>query len=72
MNTKRFQIGERLAYSLEEASKVTGLSKGTLRNQHKAGNLKLVKCERRTLIIASDLMNFLAALAELKNRDIHD
>lgn len=50
---------ERLAYSVEEISEQTTLSKAFLRNEIRAGNLKVKRCGRRVLILKDDFMNYL-------------
>jgi hypothetical protein len=53
---------KKVAYSLDEASAMTGLSKGHLRNENKRGKLELLKSSRRTLILASELNRYLSEL----------
>ncbi len=48
-----------LAYSVEEISKQTTLSKAFLRNEIRAGKLKVKRCGRRVLILKDDFMNYL-------------
>lgn len=50
---------EKLAYSVEEISTQTTLSKGYLRNEIRAGRLKAQKFGRRVLILNEDLQNYL-------------
>ena len=50
---------EKLAYSVEEISEQTTLSKAFLRNEIRAGNLKVKRCGRRVLILKDDFMNYL-------------
>jgi excisionase family DNA binding protein len=54
----------RLAYSLDEAAEMVGVSKGHLRNEHKRGNLKFMKSGRRTLVLVSEIRRYLAELSE--------
>ncbi len=49
----------KMAYSVEEISKQTTLSKAFLRNEIRAGNLKVKRCGRRVLILKDDFMNYL-------------
>ncbi len=53
MNTEKF------AYSVEEISEQTTLSKAFLRNEIRAGKLKVKRCGRRVLILKDDFMNYL-------------
>ncbi len=50
---------DKLAYSVEEISKQTTLSKAFLRNEIRAGKLKVKRCGRRVLILKDDFMNYL-------------
>ncbi len=49
----------KIAYSVDELSKQTTLSKAFLRNEIRAGNLKVKRCGRRVLIVKDDFMNYL-------------
>ncbi len=49
----------KLAYSVEEISEQTTLSKAFLRNEIRAGKLKVKRCGRRVLILKDDFMNYL-------------
>lgn len=49
----------KFAYSVEEVSKMTSLSKAFLRNEIRAENLKVKRCGRRVLILKDDFMNYL-------------
>lgn len=49
----------RLAYSVDEISEQTTLSKAFLRNEIRAGNLKVNRFGRRVLVFAKDLENYL-------------
>jgi len=51
---------ERLAYSVDEAARLTGLSRDLLYDQMRRGNLAYVKVGRRRLITRHDLQQFLA------------
>lgn len=50
---------EKLAYSVAEVAEQTTLSKAYLRNEIKAGRLKVKRFGRRILILNKDLMTFL-------------
>ncbi len=49
----------RLAYSVEEISEQTTLSKAFLRNEIRAGRLKVKKFGRRVLVLNEDLQAYL-------------
>ncbi len=49
----------KLTYSVEELSEQTTLSKAFLRNEIRAGKLKVKRCGRRVLILKDDFMNYL-------------
>ena len=49
----------KFAYSVEEISEQTTLSKAFLRNEIRAGKLKVKRCGRRVLILKDDFMNYL-------------
>ncbi len=49
----------KLAYSVEEISEQTTLSKAFLRNEIRAGKLKVKRCGRRVLILKDDFMDYL-------------
>ena len=51
--------GERLAYSVDEAARLTGLSRDLLYDQMRRGNLAYVKVGRRRLITRQHLQQFL-------------
>ena len=51
--------GERLAYSVDEAARLTGLSRDLLYDQMRRGNLRYVKIGRRRLITRQHLEQFL-------------
>lgn len=65
MKFKMNELNEKFAFSLDEASRLTGLSKGHLRNESRARKLRLIKSRRRTLILAQDLRQYLESLAEV-------
>ena len=50
---------ERLAYSVDEAARLTGLSRDLLYDQMRRGNLRYVKIGRRRLITRQHLEQFL-------------
>ena len=49
----------KMAYSVEEISAQTTLSKAFLRNEIRAGKLKVKRCGRRVLILKDDFMDYL-------------
>ena len=51
--------GERLAYSVDEAASLTGLSRDLLYDEMRRGNLTYVKIGRRRLITRRHLQQFL-------------
>jgi len=51
----------RLAYSVDEVARLTGLSRDLLYDQMRRGNLHCVKIGRRRLITHEDLEQFLDA-----------
>ena len=51
---------ERLAYSLDEAAALTGLSRELLYDQMRAGKLSYIKVGRRRIITRQHLEAFLA------------
>lgn len=57
---KRLGI-QKLAWSIDEASQLTGLSKGYYRKIIKAGELKIARAGRRVLILDVDLRQWLAS-----------
>ena len=56
---ERDPSGERLAYSVDEASRLTGLSRDLLYDQMRRGKLPYVKIGRRRLITRQHLEQFL-------------
>ena len=56
---ERDPSGERLAYSVDEASRLTGLSRDLLYDQMRRGKLSYVKIGRRRLITRQHLEQFL-------------
>lgn len=59
MNLTIAESTNKLAYSVEEMSEQTTLSKAFLRNEIRAGKLKVKRCGRRVLILKDDFMNYL-------------
>ena len=49
----------KLAYSVEEISAQTTLSKAFVRNEIRAGKLKVKRCGRRVLILKDDFIDYL-------------
>jgi len=60
-------VNEKLAYSVDEISKQTSLSKPFLRNEIRAGKLKVRRAGRRVLILKDDFMNYLNKDEVIKN-----
>lgn len=58
------QDSDRLAYSIEEISKSTGLSQGFLRNEVRAGRLNISRFGRRVLVLREDLHEYLRSGAD--------
>jgi excisionase family DNA binding protein len=56
----------KIAYSVEELSKLISLSKGFIRKEIKAGNLKAKNFGRRILILNEDLKTYLDGNQEWK------
>jgi excisionase family DNA binding protein len=52
-------VTERLAYSVDEAARLTGLSRDLLYDQMRRGNLDYLKIGRRRLITRQHLEQFL-------------
>jgi excisionase family DNA binding protein len=50
---------ERLAYSVQEAARLTGLSRDLLYDQMRRGNLSYIKIGRRRLITRQHLQQFI-------------
>jgi len=57
-------LEHRLAYSVDEAAKVTGLSRDLLYDQMRAGKLGYLKIGRRRIITREHLAAFLAIQLE--------
>jgi excisionase family DNA binding protein len=56
---------ERLAYSVDEAARLTGLSRDLLYDQMRSGNLQYIKIGRRRLITRQHLEQFLEISPDL-------
>jgi excisionase family DNA binding protein len=52
----------KLAYSIKEVMELTGLGRSTIYRAIDHGQLKVRKCGRRTLVLATDLNTFLDGL----------
>lgn len=50
---------KKITYSVEEMSEQTTLSKSFLRNEIRAGKLKVKRCGRRVLILKDDFIDYL-------------
>lgn len=59
MMTTVSETKEKMAYSVDEISDQTTLSKAFLRNEIRAGNLKVNRFGRRVLILNDDLQAYL-------------
>ena len=59
MNIEGNQPGDRLAYSVEEAARITGLSRDLLYDQMRVGKLIYLKVGRRRIITRQHLEAFL-------------
>jgi excisionase family DNA binding protein len=58
-NPRQDTSGGRLAYSVDEAARLTGLSRDLLYDEMRRGNLTYVKVGRRRLITRHHLQQFL-------------
>jgi excisionase family DNA binding protein len=56
-------LNERLAYSIDEAAAITGLSRDLLYDQMRAGKLAYLKVGRRRIITRQHLEAFLTGTA---------
>ncbi len=56
---EEFVTTRRMAYSINEAAVLLGVSPNHIRNQHKFGLLRFVKSGKRLLILDSDLRSYL-------------
>lgn len=59
MNIIESKLSEQAAYSVQQVSELTTLSKSFVRNEIRDGNLKGRRIGRRVLVLASDLENYL-------------
>lgn len=59
MITDVTNTNKKMAYSVNEISELTSLSKSFLRNEIRAGNLKVRKISRRVLVLNEDLQAYL-------------
>ena len=57
------RVAERLAYSVDEAAQITGLSRDLLYDQMRSGRLAYTKVGRRRIITRQHLEAFLAEAA---------
>lgn len=57
----------KMAYSVEEISEQTTLSKAFVRNEITAGNLKAQRFGRRVLVLNEDLQNYLRKVTNQNN-----
>ena len=62
---------ERLAYSVDEAARLTGLSRDLLYDQMRQGNLNSLKVGRRRLITRQHLDQFLAITSSAEPPSAH-
>jgi excisionase family DNA binding protein len=67
MNPEEITYQGKLAYSVEEASERTSLSKAYLRLEIGAGRLKVKRFGRRVLILSEDLQSYLQSGADSTN-----
>ena len=58
-NIQTSVANNKFAYSVEEISEQTTLSKAFLRNEIRAGNLKANRFGRRVLVLSENLQNYL-------------
>jgi excisionase family DNA binding protein len=63
---------ERLAYSVDEAARLTGLSRDLLYDQMRHGHLAYLKVGRRRLITRQHLEQFLTITATTQPPSAHD
>jgi excisionase family DNA binding protein len=63
---------ERLAYSVDEAARLTGLSRDLLYDQMRHGHLAYLKVGRRRLITRQHLEQFLTITATAQPPSAHD
>lgn len=58
------EVKDKLAYSVEETSERTSLSKAFLRLEIKRGKLKIKRFGRRVLVLEQDLKEYMASGSE--------
>ena len=58
---------ESLAYAVRDVCSLTRLSRAKIYDLIAGGHLRAVKCDRRTLILRDDLVEFLNSLPPLKS-----
>ena len=56
----------KLSYSIVEAAQITGICRSRLYEEIGIGKLRMVKCGRRSAILAADLQHWLNSLPEAK------
>jgi excisionase family DNA binding protein len=61
----------KLAYSISDVTKLTGVGRSFIYEQIKAGHLSIRKAGRRTLIFDADLKAWLAGLPEHRSDSHH-
>lgn len=52
-------MADKLAYTIPEAAKATGLSRDTLYRRHRSGDITMRKIGGRTVIAVADLMRLI-------------
>ena len=62
---------EKLAYSIQEISKLSGLGRTFLYEEIKAGRLIVSKAGRRSIVLRDDAANWLAGLPKLPSSAAH-
>ncbi len=67
METSTNTQPDRIAWSITDISKLTGLSPGFLRNEQRAGRLPVKKFGRRVLVLNDDLRVYLKNGSEPQN-----
>jgi excisionase family DNA binding protein len=66
-NVRRATFGlEKLAYSVEEAALLLGVSPNHLRNERTRGKLRFSKLGRRAVILATELRRYLEESSDQK------
>jgi excisionase family DNA binding protein len=58
---------EKLSYSIPEAVQITGICRSRLYQEIGQGRLRMIKCGRRSAILADDLRQWLHTLPEAKH-----